>query len=99
MGQNGIKISVNEITKMQEDLMDYENQLVSTLDSIKDLMIELETYYNTPTGKILRQIIIDFLINKKEYISRDYHDVVEKLKPVTSIYEDTIDTLSKMVNS
>ena len=86
--------SIKEFGILLENKSDVLN---SILDKLIDTSIELEKYYNTPTGKIMRESLIEFL-NKSKNVCNELKNNGVKAEKISTIYSNTFESIRKDIN-
>ncbi len=96
--KNKIVISNEELNKLNKNIIQYKDDFNSLLDKIRLMTMELEKYYNTPTGNEIREVMINYIDKQKEYVSNRYLSLSETLKSIIGYYETLYADIEKRVN-
>lgn len=92
-----IKIESNSIYEFANDIVREGNKFIEILDKI---LIETESInecFDTKTGRVLKEKLIEVINNDKKLINKKYISYSKTINNVAKIYDDVNDEIKKSV--
>ena len=92
MGQY-LKADINSITNLSTVIRESTDIIASTLEKMKRKTEEMDTFFNTPTGRNVKETMLQFFNNMK--LENDELLIYsEKIKNASALYNKTMKTIS-----
>lgn len=92
-----IEIDSNSIHEFSKDILNEGNSFINILDEFSKELIEIEVFLDTPTGKVLKEKLDDYLKNKKNMVNKKYIGYSDVIEKIATIYDQTNDNIKKSV--
>ena len=62
----------NDLRLLEKNIKRYGEELIYSLDKILKELSTLDNIYNTPSGKLFKEKITDFIVFERKYIMENY---------------------------
>jgi len=93
-----VKYQLDTICEFRNSITDNGNNLIQSFNDILNSINNLEDIFDTPTGKIFKENLVQFINNKKMYINDNYLNFGNSLDKIITIYELNDASIYKNVN-
>ncbi len=97
MEKYNLIVESNTLNSISKNIENYGNQLVDILEKCKTMMIDLEKYYNTPNGKIINDLIKEYLVNCEEYVKNHYYQMKGMVNTINNEYTNFYNEIQNLV--
>ena len=65
MAKNNIEANISELDKFSKDIRNKTLNMNNILDELITMTIDMDKFFDTPNGKIMRETLIDYLKESK----------------------------------
>ena len=94
---NQVYSNIDNLNNMENEIVQNGNDLLELLDKLLVEVDKTESVYNTPSGVLFRENLIEYIEDRKEFINEHYlffKDIIEEIK---STYNEKISYDEQMV--
>lgn len=92
-----VSYDLESIKTLQKDIKKNGNELLGALDKILKEVNELDNIYDTPSGKLFKEKMVEFINNEKNYIKENYLPFYDIMNVIIKEYGKDYDQTKKMV--
>ena len=93
-----IKIDTNTIYEFGKNIIIEGNKFIEILDKFLMEVERVNECFDTGTGKLLKQKLIEVINNDKELINQKYISYNKIINNIAKIYDDTNEQIKKSVS-
>ena len=94
---DNISYDIKDLKKLEKDINRYGNELINDLDTILKGADELDNIYDTPTGKLFKEKLTEYLLREKAFIKDNYLTLGDIMQKVNNEYSHNIEKVKKAV--
>lgn len=92
-----VEIDSNSIHEFGKNIIVEGNNFISILDDVIHEVDEMETFLSTPTGKLLKERLSEYLNISRTLVNDKYIDYSNTIERIANIYDNTNDNIKKRV--
>lgn len=92
-----IEVDINTIYDFSNDILREGDVLLEKINKFLEQVEKIEECYDTETGKILKEKLIELVNKDKKMINDKYLSFSKTMKNVADIYLETKDRINKSV--
>lgn len=92
-----VEIDSNSIHEFGKNIIVEGNNFISILDDVIHEVDETETFLSTPTGKLLKERLSEYLNISRTLVNDKYIDYSNTIERIANIYDNTNDNIKKRV--
>lgn len=92
-----VEIDSNSIHEFGKNIIVEGNNFISILDDVIHEVDEMETFLSTPTGKLLKERLSEYLNISRTLVNDKYIDYSNTIERIANIYDNTNDNIKKRI--
>lgn len=92
-----VEIDSDSIHEFSKNILNEGNNFINIIDEFSKELMEMEVFFDTPTGKILKEKLEDYLKSQKNMVNKKYIGYSDVIEKIATIYDQTNDNIKKSV--
>lgn len=92
-----VEIDSDSIHEFSKNIVVEGNKFIELIDDLLKEVMEMEIFFDTPTGKSVKERMIDSLNNQKNIVNNKYIGYSKTIEKIANIYDQTNDSIKTSV--
>ena len=93
-----IEIDSDTIHEFSKNIVTEGNNFISILDEFLKDVEEMETFFDTPTGKKLKEKLENYIKDEKNIVNNKYIEYSNVIEKIATIYDQTNNNIKASIS-
>ena len=90
-----VTYKIESLSNLEKEIVENGNDLLKFFDYLLNELDELDNIYNTPSGKLYKEKMSEYIYFQKEYIKNNYITLKDALNMIISQYNNDTANIKK----